>query len=151
MIDFQKQQFQPCRWCMPVIPALKWQAVESLSLQPAWSTTDLVPGQPGLYRETLSKKIPQEKQSNTNKEFCFLTKCQAQGNSSSLQLMIEIKQPQENKQKHKGITVEHYYQSAHFHHWQSRGKNRQIKTDFIDNPISNHRGNGSFYVYRKGN
>ena len=46
---------------MPVIPALKWQAVESLSLWPAWSTTDLVPGQPGLYRETLSKKIPQEK------------------------------------------------------------------------------------------
>jgi hypothetical protein len=43
-------------WRMPLIPAL-WEAEAGgfLSLRPAWSTK-WVPGQPGLHRETLSRK-----------------------------------------------------------------------------------------------
>ena len=37
-----------------------------LSLRPAWSTK-LVPGQPGLHRETLSRKTKQTKKQNKTK------------------------------------------------------------------------------------
>ena len=39
---------------MPLFPALGRQRQVDLSSRLAWST-ELVPGQPGLYRETLSK------------------------------------------------------------------------------------------------
>jgi hypothetical protein len=41
------------------------EAGKFLSLRPAWSTK-LVPGKPGLYRETLSRKT---KQNKTNKKY----------------------------------------------------------------------------------
>ena len=41
------QDFNPSTW--------KAEADDSLSLRPAWST-EQVPGQPGLHRETLSQK-----------------------------------------------------------------------------------------------
>jgi hypothetical protein len=37
-----------------------------LSSRPAWST-ELVPGQPGLYRETLSQKIKKKRKQNKTK------------------------------------------------------------------------------------
>jgi hypothetical protein len=45
-------------WRMPLIPALGMpEAGRFLSSRPAWST-EWVPGQPGLYRETLSYQKP---------------------------------------------------------------------------------------------
>jgi hypothetical protein len=42
-----------------------------LSSRPAWST-EWVPGQPGLYRETLSQNKQTNKQTNKQKEFKWL-------------------------------------------------------------------------------
>jgi hypothetical protein len=52
--------FNPSTW--------EAEAGRFLSLRPAWSTK-LVPGQPGLYRETLSQKT--NKQTNKNKAKYF--------------------------------------------------------------------------------
>jgi hypothetical protein len=55
-------------WGTPLIPA-QAEAGEFLSSRPAWSSK-WVPGQPGLYRETLSwKKTKTNKQTNKQKEF----------------------------------------------------------------------------------
>ena len=54
-------------WCKPVIPAL-WEAEAGgfLSSRPGRST-EWVPGQPGLYRETLSWETKQNKNKKTKK------------------------------------------------------------------------------------
>jgi hypothetical protein len=49
------QAFNPSIW--------EAEAGEFMSSRPAWST-EWVPGQPGLYRETLSRKIKASKQTN---------------------------------------------------------------------------------------
>jgi hypothetical protein len=65
------------RWAWPVVAHAfnpsTWEAEAGgfLSLRPAWST-EWVPGQPGLHRETLSRKTKpkqqQQKQNKTNKQ-----------------------------------------------------------------------------------
>jgi hypothetical protein len=42
-------------WHTPLIPALGAEAGRFLSSRPVWST-EFVPGQPGIHRETLSQK-----------------------------------------------------------------------------------------------
>jgi hypothetical protein len=58
-------------WC-PLIPAPRKQGQISLSSRPAWSTK-WVPGQPELYRETLSWKTKNKQKTNkqTNKKTCY--------------------------------------------------------------------------------
>jgi hypothetical protein len=51
--------FNPSTW--------EAEAGRFLSSSPAWSTK-LVPGQPGLHRETLSQKNKNSKQNKTNKQ-----------------------------------------------------------------------------------
>jgi hypothetical protein len=52
------QAFNPSTW--------EAEAGEFLSSRPAWST-EWVPGQPGLHRETLSRKKKTKKQTNKQK------------------------------------------------------------------------------------
>ena len=61
-------------WYMPLIPALGMQAEAGrfLSSRPAWSTV-WVPREPGLHRETLSRKN-KTKNKQTNKDLCLRTK-----------------------------------------------------------------------------
>jgi hypothetical protein len=64
--------FNPSTW--------EAEAGEFLSSRPAWST-ELVPGQPGLYRETLSQKTKKKKKirfQNSGLSYCLSTFiCQA--------------------------------------------------------------------------
>jgi hypothetical protein len=45
-----------------------------LSSRPAWST-ELVPGQPGLHRETLSQKKKKKKRKEKKKHMIFFSRC----------------------------------------------------------------------------
>ena len=65
---YQKQVIAGRWWHTPVIPAL-WEAEAGgfLSSRPAWST-EWVPGQPGLYRKTLSPRNQNPKKQKTKKQ-----------------------------------------------------------------------------------
>jgi hypothetical protein len=71
MNRFQKNQTEPGVVAHAFNPSI-WEAEAGgfLSSRPAWST-EWVPGQPGLYRETLSRKTKQNKQTKTNLSLNF--------------------------------------------------------------------------------